>query len=292
VERARGILPEQSKHFDALVKQLEHRLHALDAQSAEVEQDTLRAKQLRAELEAQLEKQKARDQRALGAEAQRVIEEIKALRGELDRAKKLLRQQQRLSADELREVGRTVEQVAKQAHEHPALAGDARADEAALGTELVPEALAVGKRAYSPRLRAEVEIIEAPSRGRVRVAAGAMRLWIEVSELREPAAPKEVERGGKIARAPVPPRAQLKSSDNTLDLRGMRVDDALSMLDSFLDRLYGAGESVAYVEHGLGSGALRDAVRTHLAKPSPYVQSVRPGAAEEGGERLTVVTLR
>jgi dsDNA-specific endonuclease/ATPase MutS2 len=49
---------------------------------------------------------------------------------------------------------------------------------------------------------------------------------------------------------------------------------------------------VGYVEHGFGTGALREAVRSHLANPSPYVQSVRPGAPEEGGERLTVITLR
>jgi len=55
----------------------------------------------------------------------------------------------------------------------------------------------------------------------------------------------------------------------------MRVDDALSMLDSFLDRLYGRGEHVAFIEHGFGTGALREAVRSHLESPSPYVESMR-----------------
>jgi DNA mismatch repair protein MutS2 len=120
-----------------------------------------------------------------------------------------------------------------------------------------------------------------------------MRLWVEVAELREPAA-REPERVSikSSGREPLPARPQVRSSDNTLDLRGMRVDDALSLLDAFLDRLYGAGEGIAYVEHGFGTGALREAVRSHLATPSPYVQSVRSGAPEEGGERLTIVTLR
>lgn len=291
VERARSVLPEQSKHFDALVKQLELKLNALDTQSGQVAEDTRRVAQLRAELEAQLEKQKARDQRALGGEAQRLVEELKTLRGELDRAKKLLRQQQRVSADELREAARTIEQVGKEAREHPALQANAPEPSEA-GAELSAAALTPGKRAYSPRLRAEVEVVEPPSRGRVRVAAGSMRLWVEVSDLREIAGAKEPERAGKLLRDAPPTRSTLKSSDNTLDLRGMRVDDALSLLDAFLDRLYGAGEGMAYVEHGFGTGALREAVRAHLSKPSPYVQSARPGAAEEGGERLTVVTLR
>jgi DNA mismatch repair protein MutS2 len=293
VERARSVVPEQSKHFDALVKQLETKLYAADALSAELERDTLRVKQLREELSTSLEKQKARDQRALGSEAQRLVEELKAMRGELDRVKKLLRQQQRLSPDDVREAARVIDQVGKQAREHPALAEPA--ERSGGGEGLAPGALAVGKRAYSPRLRAEVEIVEAPSKGRVRVAAGAMRLWVEVSELREPATARDAERSSKAAAREtlaLPPRPMVRSSDNTLDLRGMRVDDALSLLDTFLDRLYGAGESVAYVEHGFGTGALREAVRSHLANPSPYVHSVRAGGPEEGGERLTIITLR
>ena len=39
----------------------------------------------------------------------------------------------------------------------------------------------------------------------------------------------------------------------------MRVDDALSMAESFLDRLFGRSEVVGYILHGIGSGALRDA---------------------------------
>jgi DNA mismatch repair protein MutS2 len=143
-----------------------------------------------------------------------------------------------------------------------------------------------------PRLRAEVEILEPPSKGRVRVAAGAMRLWVEVAELRGTAAKSDESERDKATLAARPPRPAVRSVDNSIDLRGMRVDDALGMLESFLDRMYGRDESVAYVEHGFGSGALRDAVRDFLARPSPYVASSRGGTAEEGGERVTVVTLR
>ncbi|HEX6243388.1 MAG TPA: endonuclease MutS2, partial [Polyangiales bacterium] len=151
VERARSVVPEQSKSFDALVKQLEQKLYAVDQKSAELEADALRVRQLRTELEAQLEKQKARDQRALGNEAQRLVEELKTLRGELDRAKKALRQQERVSAEELREAARSLEQVAKQAREHPALQAPGSEPNLQAGPELSAAALVVGKRAYSPR---------------------------------------------------------------------------------------------------------------------------------------------
>ncbi len=42
------------------------------------------------------------------------------------------------------------------------------------------------------------------------------------------------------------------------------------------------------VIHGLGTGALRDAVRTE-AGASPLVKSVRPGGRGEGGDGATIV---
>ncbi|MCA9613402.1 MAG: Smr/MutS family protein, partial [Myxococcales bacterium] len=80
--------------------------------------------------------------------------------------------------------------------------------------------------------------------------------------------------------------------DNTLDVRGMRVDDAVPMTESFLDRMYGANEGVAYILHGVGTGALRDAVREMLRGDATYVRSFRSGSREEGGDRLTVVSLK
>jgi DNA mismatch repair protein MutS2 len=72
----------------------------------------------------------------------------------------------------------------------------------------------------------------------------------------------------------------------------MRVDDALDLLETFLDRMYGRDERVAFVDHGVGTGALRDAVRQRLSQRSPYVESFRGGTPEEGGDRLTVIYLR
>jgi DNA mismatch repair protein MutS2 len=283
IARAKQIVPEQSKHFDQLVKQLESRLSTVDQRMAESELELARARQARTEAEAALDKQLARDKRALGGEAQKLFEELRSARGELDRAKKLLRKQ-KLDEQDLRELSQRIDAAAQKSAEIEQV-------EAAVDRpEVAPERLTVGSRVYVPRLRAEVEVVEAPNKGRVRVAAGAMRLWVELNEVRE-SAPKEEERpASKLGRGPA--RPAMRSVDNTIVLRGMRVDDALTLLESSLDRLYGRDETVAYVDHGVGSGALRDAVRSYLERPSPYVASARPGTAEEGGERMTVVTLR
>jgi DNA mismatch repair protein MutS2 len=70
------------------------------------------------------------------------------------------------------------------------------------------------------------------------------------------------------------------------------VDDALSLVETFLDRLYGEAQPVGYIVHGTGTGALRDALRSHLATMGAPVERARPANRTEGGDRVTVVHLR
>jgi DNA mismatch repair protein MutS2 len=83
----------------------------------------------------------------------------------------------------------------------------------------------------------------------------------------------------------------IRGPDNTLNLKGMRVDDALSLMESFIDRMYTTDMRVGYVLHGHGTGALRDAVRKHLKTNVPMVRTFRPADADEGGDALTVFYL-
>jgi DNA mismatch repair protein MutS2 len=83
----------------------------------------------------------------------------------------------------------------------------------------------------------------------------------------------------------------LQSRANTLDLRGMRADDALGELEAFLDRTALEGADAVFVIHGHGTGALRKVVREYLAT-SPYVARFRPGGAGEGGDGVSVVALK
>jgi DNA mismatch repair protein MutS2 len=85
----------------------------------------------------------------------------------------------------------------------------------------------------------------------------------------------------RVAVAPVP---------LTLDLRGARVDEALDLLDGYLDRAALADAEQVTVVHGSGTGALRDAVRSRLAD-HPQVREWRPGEQGEGGDGATIVAL-
>lgn len=85
---------------------------------------------------------------------------------------------------------------------------------------------------------------------------------------------------------------ELKRLDmqNTLDLRGYRVEEALDSLEFFLDKASLVNLTPVYVIHGHGTGALKKAVQDFLAT-SPYVAKYRFGEAAEGGDGVSVIDI-
>ena len=84
--------------------------------------------------------------------------------------------------------------------------------------------------------------------------------------------------------------ARARSVASSLDLRGARVDEALELLERYLDDAALAGLDQVTIVHGLGTGALRDAVRS-TAGANPLVRDLRPGERGEGGDGATIVRL-
>jgi len=121
-----------------------------------------------------------------------------------------------------------------------------------------------------------------------------MRLWVDVTDLRalkQVSAPPPRESTAVSGAHPKLQRA-LRTSDNTLDVRGLRADDAVALAEAFLDRMYGAAESSAFIVHGVGSGALRVAIHEHLSRDATYVEGFRQATQDEGGPQVTVVSLK
>jgi DNA mismatch repair protein MutS2 len=86
-------------------------------------------------------------------------------------------------------------------------------------------------------------------------------------------------------------RVNARTFDTTLDVRGNRVDEAVSQVDRFVDESLLAGRDAIFVVHGHGTGALRSAVRSHLASHKA-IEKFRPGEQNEGGDGVTVAFLR
>jgi DNA mismatch repair protein MutS2 len=74
-------------------------------------------------------------------------------------------------------------------------------------------------------------------------------------------------------------------------VRGMTIDEAMPMVELYLDRAYRAGHGEVVVIHGRGEGILRREVQA-LCKRIPYVEDYRLGGVGEGGYGVTLVRFR
>ena len=83
---------------------------------------------------------------------------------------------------------------------------------------------------------------------------------------------------------------RIRTVASSLDLRGARVEEALDLLGRYLDDASLANLDRVTIIHGVGTGALRDAVRA-AAAAHPLVVSARPGDRGEGGDGATLISL-
>ena len=84
-------------------------------------------------------------------------------------------------------------------------------------------------------------------------------------------------------------RGKLKP-ERRIDLHGMTVEQALEVVDKYLDDALLAGLYTVRLIHGVGTLALRDAIGRHL-RNRPGVASFGPGDPTIGGIGVTVVQL-
>jgi DNA mismatch repair protein MutS2 len=317
IERAERFLSREDVEFESVVKKLNDERAALELARSAADQREAEASELRRQLEVELRTARDREQRQLSKEAEALLSAVRRAREELREVQAQLRSK-RLDPGSAKEAEKVLDRVAAKVaiggELEPLILGEDRAGPSGGGAEL-PSAdaatLKKGARVWVPRVRAEADVIEVLPDGSVRVQAGPMRMVLPAAELRlasEKQEEPEPKRKGARAGAPSSPsgpsaapygppsrdpaglEAAFQTSDNTVDLRGLRADDAISLAVTFLDRSLNESRRVCFLVHGHGTGALRDAIRREL-KASPYVRFFRAGGSGEGGDGVTIAWL-
>ena len=317
IERAEKFLSREDVQFESVVKKLNDERAALELARAAAARREGEAEELRAALDEELRVARDREQRQVSKEAEALLGAVRRAREELREVQAALRTR-KLDVSGAKDAERTLDRLAAKVAiggeleplaVQGAISGAAH-DGADGPTRPVADAASLkkGTRVWVPRLRAEADVLDVLADGSARVQAGAMRLVLPAAELRlatdkhdeQPQEPrKKAPRasGGGGAASPGSPshdpsglEVALQTSDNTVDLRGLRSDDAVSLATTFLDRSLNENRRVCFLVHGHGTGAVRDAVRREL-KSSPYVRFFRAGVSGEGGDGVTIAWL-
>jgi len=87
------------------------------------------------------------------------------------------------------------------------------------------------------------------------------------------------------------PERDGEATQKKLDIRGLRVDEAIPLIERFLNELSLSEFSTGVIIHGIGKGILRDSAREFL-KDHPLVKTFSKGSPQEGGDAVTIVELK
>ena len=291
VARAQALLPEQSVERERAVERLERERQGFEAQRRAL---ALEAEQLK-ELRERVEGQHELERRQLEAELER---ETVALRGNVAKVRaELLAVRERLKREgQDPKALRSIERDLSRAAAHVALGGSLlpereRPAPPSLGAPRFSYKAGDSARVKSSGLLATVVDVD---HDRVRVQVGSIKLILRSEDLEPAQAPRKQKQAARAHTSSIAVSALptgVRTSGNTLDLRGERVDDALSKVDAFLDRLLNVGEPLGFVLHGHGTGALKVAVRSHL-RASSHIEQSQPADPDSGGDAFTIFWLR
>ena len=309
VAAARSEINPDDLRADKLLGDIHRQRKIAFKESEKAEKARTEARRLERELSARLEKIEEERQSVLEqarAEGELEVEIVKAqletLKDELKKARqpleavKAIEEQVELVEEKIQEP---VKSRKSKVTRHPS---------ASLRTGPSRGPLKVGERVRLMNLNA-VGVIAALSGDEAEVQAGALKIRVRLEGIQrldfdeQVQSPKSKvqspESRPSILRQPFD-KFRVTAQDNAfdlrpspgleLDLRGQKAEDALSMLEDYLDRAFLAGMPFVRIIHGKGTGKLRQEVRAAL-KGHPHVKSFEEGGENEGGAGVTVAIL-
>jgi DNA mismatch repair protein MutS2 len=290
VERAREFLGSAGVRMENLLEGLQSERKALEDERYHLSMERVEAEYQRKQLEQdryKLEEQQAQILNDARTQAQKELEDVRRMLAKI----KVDVSHNGISREQLSEAR---QQVSEYAEKVKPVARPRRPVKKADAVEQVAEGpLQIGDTVRVLSFGQNAELVGlSPDRSEAEVQMGAMRIRVSVDNI-ERLSKRQASMQGRTQSQPavvLPRYEDLPEVATQLDIRGSRVEQALEELDSYLNDAVMTGMSTVRIVHGKGTGALRSAVREHLAH-HPLVKSFTSPPPQEGGDGVTLVKL-
>ena len=286
---ARRRMSEQDESFEDLVSHLEASRIAMEQERLEAEQyrqETESIKRKLKEKQDKLESQRDKILRQASEDAHAILREAKEIAdrtiknfnkyGQSHPNAKEMEQERSKLRGKMNDLEKNIS--LKQKSQEP--------------SHKIPKNLRIGDsvKVLSMNLKGTVHTLP-NSKGDLYVQMGILRSLVNVRDLilleDTPALgnQKKSTSAGKLK------MSKSSSISTEINLIGKTIDEALPLLDKYLDDAYLAHMPSVRIVHGKGTGALRNAVQNHL-KRLKYVKSFRLGEFGEGDSGVTIAEFK
>lgn len=287
---AKGRISKSEGDFEDLIADLEK-------SRSTIEREQLEINQYKAEIESLKEKLEQKQER-LDSSRDKILREAN------EQAYSILKEAKDVADETIRnfnKYGKAGAPVSEMEKERTKLRGKmdkaaqkmSEQKKASVPNHNVPKKLRIGDsvKVISMNLKGTVHSLP-NARGDLYVQMGILRSLVNINDLillEEDAAPgtKKFQKtsAGKIK------MSKSASVSTEINLIGKTTDEAIPLLDKYLDDAYLAHLPSVRIVHGKGTGALRNAVQAHL-KRLKYVKSFHLGEFGEGDAGVTIAEFK
>lgn len=285
VDRAREFLTVEQVQVEELVRNLEKAQQEADAERAAAARLTEEARTLKERLqkmESDLAQKRLSILTKAEEEARTLVREARLETGAIV---KELREKLAEEATRAREVAiqEARERISSLRHKVSRIKPKKVMEGAAL------DQARPGEEVFLPEYNQKGYILAPPGPGGdVQVQVGVIKMSVPLKDLRKVESPRPA--GGQSSVAGVM-LGKAREISYEIDLRGQYADEAMLLVEKYLDDAYLAGLPRVRLIHGKGTGSLRTAIHRQL-KGHHRVKSFRIGEHGEGGLGVTVVELK
>ncbi len=290
IDKANSLVDEDARSFEDVVTGLEQTRKELEAEqqkAASYREEIERQKRKLEEKNERIDKAKDKILRRANEEANEILQNAKNIADESIRkynkwmeggAIKDMERQRSSIREELRRTGEKLDSGKKKRRNTNA-----------------PDKLSIGDLVMVHSLGVKGTVSTLPNnKGKLFVQMGILRSEVDIKDLELLEEETLQIRKEKIRERSNTGKIKMSKSMNvssSINLIGKTVDEAIALLDKYLDDAYLARLHQVTIIHGVGTGALKNAVQTHCKKTN-YIQSYRMGEFGEGGYGVTVVEFK
>ena len=287
IEDAHSMVSQNDVNFEDVLTQLEQQRQQMEQAKVEAEQlrmETEKQKEKSDEYYAQIKAERGKAVQQARKEAQYIIEDARRTANNVYEELKQLRKQ---AKDGAFVEGSNEKQAALRRSLNEA-EGKLREKQEVRQRPAASRAIRVGDTVELLKFGSKATVLAVNKDGSYQLQAGIMKVNAKPDEVylleNETQAKAKKLMEGKV-------RDLKSAAQPELDIRGMAVDEALPVLDNFLDAAYMGNLPNARIIHGKGTGVLRKAVQDELRR-CKYVKSFRLGVYGEGEDGVTIAEFK
>ena len=284
IDGARQLLSSDTVRFEDVIANAEYHRQIAERErqiAQEAREETIRLRDAAERIRKETEEKREATLRKTRDEAKRILENARReSENVISDLKRLKKEAANSNPDN------TVNQLRKRLED--GIDGLSEGLKEKVDTTAAPETVSPGDRVRILTLGTEGVVLSKPDdKGEVQLQAGIMKFKAHLSQLRL----AEPEKKASVTVVRTQTGGLTKTTAMECDVRGMALDEAMSVVDRYLDDAVMAGLHEVSIIHGKGTGILRSGIRQDLRKHR-HVKSFRDGMYGEGENGVTVVTLK